>query len=63
MSEPIVLYRFRVRDEITGKIRTTRYHLTEQEALERYGDRLVERLDETRAVREAQEHRGHYPKG
>ena len=33
MSDPIILYRFRVRHELTGKVLTTRYHLTDDEAL------------------------------
>ena len=39
------------------------YHLSEAEAKERYGDRLVERLDQTREVRHVNEHSGNWPKG
>lgn len=39
MEKPLEvrLWRFTVRDERTGRVRTTRYRLTEAEALERYG--------------------------
>jgi hypothetical protein len=60
MSDLIILYRFRVRHELTGKVLTTRYHLTDDEARQRYGDRLAERLERAREVRQPQEYRGHY---
>jgi hypothetical protein len=37
MTEPIELYRWRYRDELTGKIVTTRYVCTRAETRERYG--------------------------
>ena len=62
-EQQLVLYRFRYRDERTGKVRETLYHLSEAGAKERYGASLVERLEQTREVRQVQEHRGHYPRG
>ena len=62
-DQQLVLYRFRYRDERTGKVRETLYHLSEAEAKERYGDRLIERIEHTREVRQVQQHRGHYPRG
>ena len=61
-DQKLVLYRFRYRDERTGKVRETLYHLSEAEAKERYGDRLVERLEQTREVRYVTEHRGNWAK-
>jgi hypothetical protein len=58
MPDEIILYRYRVRDAVTGKIQTTRCHLTDDEARQRYGDRLVERLERRREVRHPQEYRG-----
>ncbi len=36
MPDPIVLWRWRIRDERTGRWRETRYHMTEAEALTRH---------------------------
>jgi hypothetical protein len=63
MDEPITLYRFRVRHELTGRVYVLSYHMTDTEARERFGDRIVERLDATKEVRYPQEYRGHYPRG
>jgi len=41
----LVLYRFEVRDAITGKWRQTRYRLSDAEARQRYGEGNYERLD------------------
>jgi hypothetical protein len=49
--ETIELYKFRVRDPLSGKWRETRYRLSDTEALVRYGDGNYERLDWTREVR------------
>ena len=46
-----LLYFFRVRDEITGKWRQTRYRLSDGEALNRFGAGNYERLDWSREVR------------
>ena len=46
------LYRWRYRDEVTGKVLMTRYLATECEARERYGDRLIEAVPESREVRQ-----------
>jgi hypothetical protein len=51
MSEPIILHRWRYRDELTGKVVTTRYLATEAEARERFGDRLIEAVPSSREVR------------
>ena len=48
----IVLHRWRYRDELTGKVRPTRYLATETEARERYGDRLIEAVPGSQEVRE-----------
>jgi hypothetical protein len=50
--DDLILYRFRVRDEITGRVYVARYHMTDEEARQRFGDRLVERLEHTREVRQ-----------
>jgi hypothetical protein len=52
VTDPIILYRFRVRDAVTGKWHITRYALTEQEAEQRYGKGNYERLDWSKEVRE-----------
>lgn len=49
--EPLILYRFRIRDPITREWRTTSYHLLVEEARERYGDGNYEALESTREVR------------
>ncbi len=36
MPDPIILRRWRIRDELTGKWRETRYSMTEAEALARH---------------------------
>ena len=48
----VELYRWRYRDELTGKVHETRYLATEAEARERYGDRLIAALPGSREVRE-----------
>jgi hypothetical protein len=45
------LYRFKVRDPITDKWRTTRYHLTAEETRERYGEGNYELLEWSREAR------------
>ena len=50
MPTKITLYRWRIRDEVTGRMRTTRHHMTEADALARHPE--AERLDDTREVRE-----------
>ena len=46
------LHRWRYRDERTGKVVTTRYLATEEEARNRYGDRLIEAVPGSREVRD-----------
>ena len=46
------LYRWRYRDERSGKVIATRYLATEAEARERYGDRLIEAVLGSHEVRE-----------
>ena len=50
-SMELVLCYFRVRDQIGGKWRQTRYCMSDTEALERYGAGNYERLDYSREVR------------
>jgi hypothetical protein len=38
MEEPLILWRWWITDERTGKRRLTKWHMTEQDALERYPD-------------------------
>lgn len=45
-------YLFKVRDEITGKWRQTRYRLTTEIARKRYGEGNYELLEWSREVRE-----------
>lgn len=47
MAKSSFLYRFRLRDPLTGRERITRYHLTEEDALARYGPG-AEKLESTR---------------
>lgn len=47
-----VLYRFRVRNALTGKWRQTRYVLTEENAEKRFGKGNYERLEWSKEVRE-----------
>lgn len=49
MNPPVTLWRWYIVDEITGKRRLTKWHMTEQDALERYPD--AERAPHTREVR------------
>ena len=52
MPDRIELPRWRYRDELTGKVVTTRYMATEAEACERFGDRLIEAVPGSREVRQ-----------
>ncbi len=47
----VTLYRFRVRDPINGKWRTTRHHMTLDEARTRHGEANYELLEWSREVR------------
>lgn len=47
--EEIVLYRWMITDERTGKRRMTRWAMTEEEAKQRYPD--AEKVESTREVR------------
>jgi hypothetical protein len=42
MEEPLVVWRWSITDERTGKRRLTKWHMTEQDALERYPDAVRE---------------------
>ena len=44
---------WRYRDELTGKVRTTSWRATEADFRAQLGDRLLERIEESREVRRA----------
>jgi len=46
-----VLYFFRLRDQLSGKWRQTRYRLSDADALDRFDEGNYERLDWSREVR------------
>jgi hypothetical protein len=52
LPQRLELYRWRYRDQLTGRIVTTRYLATGAEARERYyGDRLIETVPGSKEVR------------
>lgn len=54
--EDLVLWRWMVTDEITGKRYMTRYAMTEEDALRRYPD--AEKVEHTREVRRGESRDG-----
>lgn len=56
----LVLYRWRYRDERTGKPRETTYRLTEENARRQYGDRLIGPVEYTRELRQVDPGRAHF---
>lgn len=49
MSKTLILYRWRIRSEVTGRMTTTRHLMTEADALAHHPG--AERLESTREVR------------
>lgn len=49
MPTTLVLYRWRMRSETSGRIVVTRYHMSEQDALAK--DPAAERIESSREVR------------
>jgi hypothetical protein len=45
MPDELVLYRWRYRDETTGKVRITGWHATEADIRAQLGDRVVDGIE------------------
>ena len=52
MADPLILYFFKLRNEVTGKWHKTRWRMTIEEARHRHGEGNYQTLEWSREVRE-----------